>query len=131
MNRKLKQVAARASRAGKSLSQGCSSSSSRGEAMLRCARAEEEEEQCVDGESRSSNVLRRSRVVRRSGVVRRNMVLRRSSVVRRSGVVRRNMVLRRSSMVRRRLSLNVCRGRLGGATWLHLLLRPHGKRIGF
>jgi hypothetical protein len=49
MNRKLKQVAARASRAGKSLSQGCSSSSSRGETMLRCARAEEEE-QCVDGE---------------------------------------------------------------------------------
>jgi hypothetical protein len=41
-------------------------------------------------------------------------------------------VLRRSSVVRRkRLSLNVCRGRLGGATWLHLLLRPHGKRIGF
>jgi hypothetical protein len=65
------------------------------------------------GRSRSSNVLRRSRVVR-SGVVRRNMVLRRSSVVR-----------------RKRLSLNVCRGRLGGATWLHLLLRPHGKRIGF
>jgi hypothetical protein len=32
---------------------------------------------------------------------------------------------------RRRLSLSVCRGRLRGATWLLLLLRPYGKRIGF
>jgi hypothetical protein len=39
---------------------------------------------------------------------------------------RRNSVLRR-----RRLRLNVSRGRLGGAMWLLLLLRPHGKRIGF
>jgi hypothetical protein len=31
----------------------------------------------------------------------------------------------------RRLSLSVCRGRLGGATWLLLLLRPHEKRIEF
>jgi hypothetical protein len=36
-------------------------------------------------------------------------------------------VLRR----RRRLSLSVCRGRLRGATWLLLLLHPHGKMIGF
>jgi hypothetical protein len=42
MNRKLKQVAMRASRANKSLFQGSSSSSSRREAMLRCARGEEE-----------------------------------------------------------------------------------------
>jgi hypothetical protein len=60
---------------------------------------------------------------RRSSVVRR----RSSSMVRRSKVVRR----RSSSMVRkRRLSLSVCRGRLGGATWFLLLLRLHGKRIG-
>jgi hypothetical protein len=43
MNLKLKQVAARASRASKSLFQGSSSSSSRCEAMLSCARADEEE----------------------------------------------------------------------------------------
>jgi hypothetical protein len=41
MNRKLKQVVARASRANKSLFQGSSSSSSRREAMLRCAHGEE------------------------------------------------------------------------------------------
>jgi hypothetical protein len=45
MNHKLKQVTTRASRANKSLFQGSSSSSSRQEAMLRCARGEEEEEQ--------------------------------------------------------------------------------------
>jgi hypothetical protein len=61
------------------------------------------------------------RVVRRSSVVRRSMVVRRSDMVWRSSMVRR----------RRRLSLHVCRGRLKGATWLLLLLRPHGKRIGF
>jgi hypothetical protein len=44
MNRKLKQVAARTSRASKSLFQGSSSSSSRQEAMLRYACAEEKEE---------------------------------------------------------------------------------------
>jgi hypothetical protein len=39
----------------------------------------------------------------------------RSRVVRRSRVERRNNVVRRSSVVRRRrLSLNVCRGRLRG-----------------
>jgi hypothetical protein len=43
MNRKLKQVTARASRASKSLFLGSSSSSSRREAMLRCARGEEEQ----------------------------------------------------------------------------------------
>jgi hypothetical protein len=43
MNCKLKQVAVRVSRASKSLFQGSSSSSSRQEAMLRCARGEEEE----------------------------------------------------------------------------------------
>jgi hypothetical protein len=58
-------------------------------------------------------------VVRRSNVVRS----RRSSVVRRSKVVRRSVV--------RSLSLSICEGRLRGATWLLLLLRPHGKRIGF
>jgi hypothetical protein len=42
MNRKLKQVTTRASRASKSLFLGSSSSSSRREAMLRCARGEEE-----------------------------------------------------------------------------------------
>jgi hypothetical protein len=42
MNRKLKQVAMRASRANNSFFQGSSSSSSRREAMLRCARGEEE-----------------------------------------------------------------------------------------
>jgi hypothetical protein len=31
----------------------------------------------------------------------------------------------------RRLSLSVCRGRLGGAMWFLHLLRLHGKRIGF
>jgi hypothetical protein len=52
--------------------------------------------------------------------------------VRRSRVVRRTGVVRRCSVVRkRRLSLSVCRGRLEGATWLLLLLRPHRKRIGF
>jgi hypothetical protein len=58
-------------------------------------------------------------VVRRrsSGVVRRR---------RSSGVVRRSSVVRR-----RRLSLSVCQGRLGGDTWLLLLLCPHRKRIGF
>jgi hypothetical protein len=60
-------------------------------------------------------------VVRRSNVVRR----------RRSSVVRRSKVVRRRSVVRRSLSLSICEGRLGGATWLLLLLRPHGKRIGF
>jgi hypothetical protein len=30
-----------------------------------------------------------------------------------------------------RLSLSVCRGRLGGAMWFLHLLRLHGKRIGF
>jgi hypothetical protein len=39
-------------------------------------------------------------------------------------------VLRRRSVLRR-LHLSVCRGKLGGATWLLLCLRPHGKRIGF
>jgi hypothetical protein len=41
MNRKLKQVTMRVSRARKSLFQGSSSSSSRWETMLRCARGEE------------------------------------------------------------------------------------------
>jgi hypothetical protein len=51
MNRKLKQVAVRASRASKSLFQGSSSSTSRLEAMLRCACADEEEaEQRVEEE---------------------------------------------------------------------------------
>jgi hypothetical protein len=55
---------------------------------------------------------------------------RRSSVLRRrrSRVVRRR---RRSVVRRRRLGLSVCRGRLIGAMWLILLLRAHGKRIGF
>jgi hypothetical protein len=54
---------------------------------------------------------------------------RRSSVLRRR---RSRVVRRRSSVVRRRrLSLSVCPGRLIGAMWLILLLRPHGKRIGF
>jgi hypothetical protein len=44
MNRKLKQVVARAGRASKSLFQGSSPNNSRPEAMLRCARGEEEEE---------------------------------------------------------------------------------------
>jgi hypothetical protein len=46
---------------------------------------------------------------------------------------RRSMLRwRRSSVLRRRrLRLNVSRGRLGGDMWLLLLLRPHGKRIGF
>jgi hypothetical protein len=39
-------------------------------------------------------------------------------------------VLRRRSALRR-LHLSVCRGKLGGATWLLLYLHPHGKRIGF
>jgi hypothetical protein len=40
--------------------------------------------------------------------------------------------MRSSSMVRRRrLSLSLCRGRLVGVMWWLLLLRPHGKRIGF
>jgi hypothetical protein len=43
MNRKLKQVTARESRASKLLSQGSSSSSSRQEAMLRCVHGEEEQ----------------------------------------------------------------------------------------
>jgi hypothetical protein len=42
MNRMLKQVAARASRASKSLFQGSSSSSIMRDAMLRCACCEEE-----------------------------------------------------------------------------------------
>jgi hypothetical protein len=44
-----------------------------------------------------------------------------------------NVVRRRRSciVVRRRLHLSVCCGRLRGATWLLLLLHPHGKRIGF
>jgi hypothetical protein len=41
MNRKLKQVTVRASRASKSLFQGSSSTNSRREAMLRCARDEQ------------------------------------------------------------------------------------------
>jgi hypothetical protein len=67
-------------------------------------------------------MMRGSSVVRR----RRSNVVRRSRVVTRSGVVRRRSVVRR-----RRLSFSMCRGRLRGATWLILLLRPHGKRIGF
>jgi hypothetical protein len=57
---------------------------------------------------------------------------RRSSMLRRrrSHVVRRRR-RRRSVVRRRRLSLSVCRGRLIGAMWLILLLRAHGKRIGF
>jgi hypothetical protein len=43
MNHKLKQVAARASRASKSLFQWSSFNSSRQEAMLRCACGEEEQ----------------------------------------------------------------------------------------
>jgi hypothetical protein len=43
MNRKLKLIVARASKASKSLFQGSSSSSSRREAMLRCVRHEEEQ----------------------------------------------------------------------------------------
>jgi hypothetical protein len=58
-------------------------------------------------------------------------VVRRSNMVRRSMVVRSDMVWRSSMVRRRRLSLHMCRGRLKGATWLLLLLRPHGKRIGF
>jgi hypothetical protein len=50
MNRKLKQVTARASRASKSLFLGSSSSSSRREAMLRCARGEEEHGEEEDAE---------------------------------------------------------------------------------
>jgi hypothetical protein len=54
-------------------------------------------------------------------------------VLRRSGMVRRSRVVRRSNMVRRRRrrSLSVYRDRLRGATWLLLLLCPHGKMIGF
>jgi hypothetical protein len=67
-------------------------------------------------------------MVWRSSMVRR----RSSSVVRRHGMVRRKNMVRRSMVRRRRRrSLSVCRGRLGGATLLLLLLRPHGKRIGF
>jgi hypothetical protein len=58
-------------------------------------------------------------VVRRSNVVRRNREVKMSGVVMMSSVVRR-----------RRLSLSICRGRLGGAMCL-LLLRPHEKRMGF
>jgi hypothetical protein len=43
MNRKLKQVMVTVSRASKSLFQGTSSSSSRRDAMLRCARGEEQQ----------------------------------------------------------------------------------------
>jgi hypothetical protein len=43
MNRKLKQVTTKASRASKSFFQGSSSSSNRREAMLRCACGEEEQ----------------------------------------------------------------------------------------
>jgi hypothetical protein len=74
------------------------------------------------------------RVVRSSNILslfKDPMMKRRSSVVRRSGVVRRQRMYGRGPMRRRRLSLSVCRGRLGGATWLLLLLRPHGKRIEF
>jgi hypothetical protein len=59
---------------------------------------------------------------------------RRSWVVRRSGMVRRRRMYERGPMRRRRarrLSLTMCCGRLRGATWLQLLLRSHGKRIGF
>jgi hypothetical protein len=52
-----------------------------------------------------------------------------SSVLRRRR--RSSSVLSRSSNVLRRLRLSVCQGRLRGATWLLLLLCPHGKRIGF
>jgi hypothetical protein len=48
-------------------------------------------------------------------------------MVRRSSVVRRSIVVMRS----RKLSLSVCQVRLRGVTWLLILLRPHGKRIGF
>jgi hypothetical protein len=49
-----------------------------------------------------------------------------------SGVQLESSVVRRSRVVRRRrLGFNVCRGRLGGATWLLHLLHPHGKMIGF
>jgi hypothetical protein len=81
------------------------------------------------------------RVVRRGGILslfkepmmkRRSHVLRRSRVVRRSGMVRRRRMFGRGPMRRRRrLSLSVYQGRLRGATWLVLLLRPNGRRIGF
>jgi hypothetical protein len=51
MNYRLKQVTTRASRASESLFQGSSSSSRRQEAMLRCARVDEEDaEQRVEEE---------------------------------------------------------------------------------
>jgi hypothetical protein len=49
MNHKLKQVEVRASRVSKSLFQGSSSSNSRREAMLRCAHADEEDEEQQHG----------------------------------------------------------------------------------
>jgi hypothetical protein len=70
MNRKLKQVTVRESRASKLLSQGSSSSSSRQEAMLRCVHGEEEQrgEEEQGGEE---ECVVRSRVVRRNNMVRR------------------------------------------------------------
>jgi hypothetical protein len=109
MNRKLKQVAVRASRATKSLFQGISSSSSRQEVMLRCARDEEQRSiafQCSDDEEEEQRVEEEQHGEEAENVG-------------------------EGPMRRRRLSLSVCRGRLGGATWLLLLLRPHGKRMEF
>jgi hypothetical protein len=101
MNRKLKQVAVRASRASKSLFEGSSSSNSRREAMLRCVhielkdrliafqRSDDEEEEERGEEERPNEEDENEDAV------------------------------------------EVERGRLGGATWLLLLLRLHMKRIGF
>jgi hypothetical protein len=110
MNNKLKQVSTWGSRASKSIFQGSSSSSSRREAMLRCARDEQrsiafqrpdDEEEKERGEEE-----RRGEEAENVG----------------EGPMRRRVS---------RLSLSMCRGRLGGATWLLLLLRPYGKRIAF
>jgi hypothetical protein len=51
-------------------------------------------------------------------------------MMKRSDVMRRRRMYVRRRRVRR-LSLSVCRVKLEGATWLLLLLRPHGKRIEF
>jgi hypothetical protein len=75
MNRKLKQVTATASRASKSLFQGSSSSSSRREAMLRCACGEEEEREAEQrgeeerGEEEEAEFERLPRQTQRSHVV--------------------------------------------------------------
>jgi hypothetical protein len=83
MNHKLKQVTVRASRVSKSLFQGSSSSSSRREAMLRCARGEEEEQHGEEkqggevewcgkeqgGEEEEAELERVSRQTQRSHVV--------------------------------------------------------------